>query len=517
MKKDTSIFAFSKQLKKDIKEDKLNLIDETRIRVLSKDYDITEERAVEVYYEVKGIFTNYKPTLTPYEERRAVYDGLDVEFIKQNPDLVVYSIGDNEHLHEYVDGVYKKISEETFLYTVDNFIITAGLLEFRGKRYKEELREKIITRLRNEGKYFLNESVDKQKLLLNLRNGLFSMEEQVLYAHNKKYFSTSQSKFDYVPKALCVDFLNYVNGWVNSDEDSIKLLQEIAGYCLTNGNPRHKIFYFYGKTRRNGKSTLARILKSMVGENSSSLSLKELSIDGTPKIAALVGSQLNFTDEASSEYLDSPTLTSLIAEGDILVNEKYYRPFNYRVKSKFIVACNNLPNFKDQSGMETRTIVVEFPNHIEEADRIADLETVLLEKEGPGILNWAILGYKRLCENNSFTKGEVEKEVLEYHKKSTNHVYGYLNDENRFIYTNDFINTDRDMSSEQLFGESQHYEDGKIVDGTGYYLYCKEKNVRVSSLRKFQLALSLISEMPHSKIKRIKSDGYSIYRGLIKK
>jgi len=174
-------------------------------------------------------------------------------------------------------------------------------------------------------------------------------------------------------------------------ESTALMIQQMYGYCLMKGNPMHKVFYLYGDTARNGKSTAAKILCGLIGwGNVSTLSLQQIEGENSSMMTSIIGKQINFSDEISSKFIGSSRLTAVAAEGVIEVNPKYKHSFMYSVKAKFIIACNDLPRFSDFQGMKHRMISIPFRHHLKENERVSRYDEILLEKEGAGILNCAI-------------------------------------------------------------------------------------------------------------------------------
>lgn len=332
------------------------------------------------------------------------------------------------------------------------------------------------------------------------------METFELKPHTPDYFSVCQLPFEYNQEAQCPEFEKFIDTVSNGDDDTGNMIKEMYGYTIgSNRNAKHKVFYLYGETARNGKSTTAKILCGLVGEqNVSNLSLSQLSSEGTSVVSSIVNKQLNFSDEVSSKYIESSALTTMSAEGKISVREIYKSPFNYVVTCKFIVACNDLPRFRDSQGMFHRLISIPFNYQIPEGERIERYDEVLLEKEGSGILNWAIEGVIRLRENGTFTINEQSHQDSIDNKMESNSVFAYI--EECYDFDSNFI---EELSIEEMYGDKRD-RDG---NGTGYNLYCFTSGLKDVSRFNFTKELRrYASETKKIKDKR-KSDGV-YYTGL---
>jgi putative DNA primase/helicase len=285
------------------------------------------------------------------------------------------------------------------------------------------------------------------------------------------------------------------------------MVQEMYGYCLMEGNPRHKIFYLFGDTARNGKSTVAQIICGIIGwKNCSVLSLEQLTGENSHILTALVGKQINFSDETSSKYIESSKLTSIVAEGNIDINPKNKPNFSYKVRSKFIVSCNYIPRFKDEQGMKNRAILIPFNYKLLEKDRIDDFDKILLEKEGAGILNWGIEGLKYLKQNRLFTISEESQEEIYENNIMSNTTLGYL--ETNYVFKDEL---EKPFSSRELYGDVGDRDSNP----TGYRLYAKLNGIIPVSFSVFAKELKKFSK-EFNKIKEIRkgSNGDRFYVGL---
>lgn len=413
------------------------------------------------------------------DEKEMIYNTLDQKFVEKHPFLVAFSRGESITFYEYRGGVYILLNEIDMVNLIDNLMFELGLLDYRTKRrYLVDTIGRIGSLLnRMSGNYFTEESISKNKWYINLTNGLLDIDTYKLLPHTPTYFSTSQIPFAYDPTATCEEFDRFINK-VSGDRYSIaQMIQEMYGYLLSDANRRHKVFYLYGNTARNGKSTCAKIACGLIGNgNVSSLSLEQIAKESSAMMTTIVNKQINFTDELSSKFIESSRLTAMSSESLIEINPKYKPAYMYKVKAKFIVACNDLPRFNDNQGMKHRMISIPFSVHIKEENRILDYDQILLNKEGSGILNWAIEGAKLLKKNGTFFISQESREDMDENALGSNSVYAFLESEYKYNerYT-DLISTD------SMYGEVGT----KGEPGTMYRLYCHQSGIGAVSKQKF--------------------------------
>lgn len=445
------------------------------------EYEITKEE-VDEFVKTK---TKHKAKSEAMSQGKDVlekiYNTLDAVIIKDRPNLVTYRRGDNIEFYEYRSGVYIPVFEQEMLDLVDNKMQELGLLEHRAvqRRIKDTVSRIASSLAYIKGRRFDDDT--KQKWYLNLKNGLLDVTTFELLPHTPEYFTTTQIPFDYNPEADCPEFLKFIEVISGGDKKNAAMLHELFGYCLMDGNPKHKVFYLHGTTARNGKSTIGKIISGLIGRgNVSTLSLAQIASDNSSIISAMVGKQLNFSDEVSSKYIESPTLTMMSSEGIVEVNPKYKKSFMYQVKAKFIVACNDIPRFKESQGMKHRTVIIPFPYQIPEAKRIERYDEILLAKEGSGILNWAIQGASLLKIGGVFTVSDESAEDIHESELISNPVLAFLEDNYDFdeTYT-------KQIHHEEMYGTDKE----GVISATGFRLYCLEKGIGLISFFKFRKEL----------------------------
>lgn len=497
-----------------IKEIKLGMPVE-ELKEFAQQYDGITEAMVEEVYKATLIESEYyskdKVKVKTLQMSRSIleieYNNLDIEFLKQNQNLVVVQRGENSVFYEYVGGVYKQLLDVEIEYRIDKFMIDKSLFAYRTKKKILDCIARISSVLsRTQSRYFNDKYIMDQKYRLNLKNGLLDMETFKLTPHTHTYFSTFQAPFEYDPAATCPEFEKFIKTISNGDESTARMMQDMFGYCMgTNRNPKHKVFYLYGDTARNGKSTLAKILCGLIGEsNYSTLSLAQLTSDSSSIVTALVGKHLNFSDEVSSKYIDSSALTTMSAEGIIQVNPKYKQPFNYQIVCKFIITCNDLPRFRDSQGMRYRLISIPFNYQIPEGDRIERYDEVLLSKEGSGILNWAITGIKQLRKTGTFTINEQSQIDAHENKLQSNSVYAFLED--TYDFSEEFT---EEISVNDMYGAKQTYN----IQPSGYNAFCFDTGV--SAIAKIPFSKELKRYANETKlIQHIRKNDGSYYTGL---
>jgi putative DNA primase/helicase len=307
--------------------------------------------------------------------------------------------------HEYKEGVYRAQSD---------YVFERYLTHILGSRAKAAHVA--------EGMKFLQiqTSIDpailqQQGRTINLKNGLLDIDSG-LKPHTPQFKSITQIPINYDPNARCPLWNKCLMDWFPGETDVIDLLQEWMGYCLVPDSRHHKALILIGEGA-NGKSVFCEVLRSLVGvENVSAVSLNSLSRSFS--VAELYGKLVNLSIEAEIKGGIEEGVFKQIVAGDAIQAERKYRdPFVFNPFVRLVVATNNLFDVADRSeGFYRRLMIVRFERAIAEACQNRELKSKL-EAELPGILNWALVGLRRLEARDSFRLPKrVQDEVAEFQR-----------------------------------------------------------------------------------------------------
>jgi putative DNA primase/helicase len=190
------------------------------------------------------------------------------------------------------------------------------------------------------------------------------------------------------------------------DPASRETLGEWMGNLLTPDTSHQKILMLIGP-RRSGKGTIARIIAALVGpENTCNPTLSSL---GTQfGLAPLIGRLAAIiTDARLSGRTDLAqvveNLLSVSGEDRKTIDIKYQPPMSLKLNTRFTLIGNEVPRIRDASGaLASRMILLKLTESF--LGREDPTLTDHLLKELPGILLWAIEGWKRLKERGYFVQ-----------------------------------------------------------------------------------------------------------------
>jgi putative DNA primase/helicase len=248
-------------------------------------------------------------------------------------------------------------------------------------------------------------------------NGLLHLPNLQLLPHTPAFFTLNAVDFAFsrnapTPKQW-LEFLAQL--WPN-DPEAIATLQEIFGYCVTSDTSQQKAFLIVGPPR-SGKGTIAKVLERLVGiDNKVNPTLAELGRNFG--IAPLIGKRVAIVSDARlgqggpGQHMIAERLLSITGEDAITVDRKYLPAWTGRLQVRFLILSNELPQLADASGaLARRFIVLTLTNSFYGREDHGLLNRLLTEL--PGILNWAIDGWRRLNGRGYFQMPKSSADAVE--------------------------------------------------------------------------------------------------------
>lgn len=347
----------------------------------------------------------------------------------------------NAFLIETADTLIEQIRAVTFngvtyVYDEENETYITGdedIIKIVNKYFK------LTSKQYRELLYQLNLSAPmaENSICFRLKNGTLIKNSDGLYefTKDKSMFAPFTLNVEYNDNAndeMVNKFLNDISS--NNDEKKNSLIELIGSIFLVENTPC-KIFYLYGPSGANGKSTFTSMLRNFFGQNlSSNIDIGGLQDD--TNLNHLVGKLINISDDADFSILkyDKTSRMKSIASNETIT----FRPiYSYPITAKFfctlIVSCNNLPLFDDKSGgLSRRLVILEFSMKLDKGERIPNMvELLSTENAKSTILNYAIQGMNQIIKNNyELTESEIVNKTMNDYYLETDNVRSFLKDTN---------------------------------------------------------------------------------------
>jgi putative DNA primase/helicase len=228
-------------------------------------------------------------------------------------------------------------------------------------------------------------------------------------------FNTNALDFDYDPNAAVpVRWATFLGELFGDDIESVDLLQEWFGYCLTADTSQQKMLLFVGP-RRSGKGTIARILTQLVGVLSV-VGPTVASLGGQFGLQPLIGKTLAVVSDARfhGENIGAVIERLLVISGEdaVSIDRKFLGAVTMKLPTRFMFLTNELPRLNDAStALAGRFLVLRLTRSFYGQENINLTDELLTEL--PGILLWALDGWRRLRAQGKFTEPQTSKAAVQ--------------------------------------------------------------------------------------------------------
>ncbi|GAI60708.1 unnamed protein product [marine sediment metagenome] len=276
--------------------------------------------------------------------------------------------------------------------------------------------------------YVRRTEFNKEKWILNLRNGLYDIHSGKLNPHTREFLSTIRIPVAYNQNA---DYPRVRQFFVEIlREEDIPVIEELFGYCLIPDYRIQRAFLFTGDGA-NGKSTLLELLKNFIGkDNCTNLSIQV--IEGQRfAVASLFGKLVNLYADIPSTKMKHVGLFKMLTGGDTIGAEKKFKDaFSFTNYARLVFSTNKPPKVdEDTLAFWRRWIMINLP-HKFEADK-ADteiLDKLTTENELSGLLNVALRSLKRLLHQHRYSYEPSADEIAARYRKASDSVFSFIED-----------------------------------------------------------------------------------------
>jgi len=259
---------------------------------------------------------------------------------------------------------------------------------------------------------------------INLENGLLNPITKEFKEHTPEIFSIARIPIEYDSKADCPLFKEKLEGKL--DGQTLKVVQEMFGYCYLPGQKYETAFLLYGG-RRTMKSTTLFILAQMLGDGNVSAFPLQYLAENQFASAYLYGVPANICADLSSSALKDTGRFMTITGGDkISAGKKHEHPISFFPSTKLIFSCNTIPPTANKNlAFYRRWKILPFTKETPEDKVDKGLREKLL-KELPGVLNWSLIGLERLLKNDEFSYWLDENGVKDLYERSSDTIQSFI-------------------------------------------------------------------------------------------
>ncbi|MCY2976682.1 MAG: phage/plasmid primase, P4 family [Planctomycetota bacterium] len=263
------------------------------------------------------------------------------------------------------------------------------------------------------------------------RSSLLHLPTMRLLPSTPRFFTTNALDFDHDPKAPTpMAWHGFLHRLFDGDIESLDLLQEWFGYCLTGDTSQQKMLLIVGP-RRSGKGTIARVLAKLIGAGNV-CGPTTSGLSGPFGLQSLIGKSLAIVSDARFSGDNIATvverLLCISGEDTLTIDRKNIASVTLKLPTRFMFLTNEFPKLSDSSGaLAGRFVVLRFTESFYGREDKGLTAKLLLEL--PGILNWAIEGWQRLHERGYFVVPSSVRAIVEEIEDLSSPVSAFVRDE----------------------------------------------------------------------------------------
>lgn len=359
-------------------------------------------------------------------------DGTEKEIEKVSIDKVVDYL-----MEKYTfKTIYGEKFENVYLYR-------NGIYILKGKaiiktQVEKELKNKSTTHIVNEifEKVKRKTEIDIEEFneikegLICLENGIYDLDKKKFLNHNPKYYFKSKLPIFYDPKADCPNIKKFFEEILYPED--VKVMQEWFGFNPYNKYFEKKAMILFGDTNT-GKTITLDLLSAFIGENNTtSLSLQDISHGKTFDLLDLKDKYSNIYDDLGDKDINDVGKFKIATGGSSITGEKKFGDrVKFKTYAKLSYATNKIPAIKDvdDDAYYIRWMPIRLDNQIPKKNQDNFLIKKLTTKEElSGCFNWAVKGLDRLFQNKRFSFNKSAKEIKEIMQRSSHHLVKFAQD-----------------------------------------------------------------------------------------
>ena len=368
--------------------------------------------------------------------------------LKKSPELFIQEIrnlgDDAEHVilaNKVLDELYIKFYKCNF-YVYEEGVYKEGLDKIEkcmlkiDRNIKKNTRAEVLDYIRIlEGV----EVAEIDKNLINFKNGIYHIDEDILESHSPDIFTLCQINAEYLSDDEFQELIDkekniYIDEFLNdiccAHKDRIDTLLEFIGQALTYDVGEGKCLFLLGETASNGKSTFNKLnIALFSSSNCCSVAIEEFGERFCG--SELANKLLNVIHEVKNIKLnDIAKFKSVVTGDEISVEEKYKPRYVIKPFAHHLFAMNSLPEIKNaDEGYFRRIQIVPFERRFsdEEKDNF-DFDNLVSETSLTYYANLALRAHlKRRKEHRRyFANKEESDKYLEGYKNEDNSIQIFL-------------------------------------------------------------------------------------------
>ncbi len=268
--------------------------------------------------------------------------------------------------------------------------------------------------------YHKHGELDSNINIINLKNGLYDIEKDLLLEHGSDYLSINQKSIIYNKHAKPIRFLKFLQE-VLYPRDILTAVDAMA-YTFHRDYPIEPLFILYGEGS-NGKTVYTKVLTSLHGDNNvSNVSLSEMLKDRFA-LSDLEDKDLNIDNELAGQTIKEASVLKRLTSGSRQhhrIQRKNQQAHNTMIYAKLFFNANRIPDSQDISDAYNRRIcIISFPRTFEgkNEDKLI-ISKLTTQEELSGIFNLLMRALRRILKTRELYINEktIEEKRIKYER-----------------------------------------------------------------------------------------------------
>jgi putative DNA primase/helicase len=269
----------------------------------------------------------------------------------------------------------------------------------------------------------LPDDMDRDRFLLNVKNGTIDLRIGKLRPHQREDLITRLAPVKFLPGDKCSTWLRVLNEIFAGDSGLIRFWKMLCGICLTGDVSNQILPVLYG-AGANGKTTILTVLLEILGPDYAIvappglLTVKAGERHPT-ELADLFNKRLVVDSETAEGAQFNENLVKQLTGGDKIRARRMREDFwEFDPTHKILMCTNHKPEIREtKNAIWRRVKLVPFNVTIPEDRQDANLPD-RLRSEYPGILAWCVEGCLEWQELGLEVPTAVEDATKEYRRES---------------------------------------------------------------------------------------------------
>lgn len=277
-----------------------------------------------------------------------------------------------------------------------------------------------------------HDDLNPDPMLLNVANGTIDLRTGEIRKHRQRDLITLITTVTFDPSATCPKWIAFLDLVFDGDAELIRYVRQLLGYSVIGSNDAHVLPIAWGGGC-NGKSTLSSVMIQILGEYATT-AMESLALgtknEHSCEVADLYGRRFVAINEPESgERLRESRVKMLTGDSQIAARGMRENPWTFDRTFLLWMSTNHKPRITGTDEAIWRRIkVIPFTVDIRtRTTPIPDLDRVLVETEGAGILNWLIAGcldYQR----NGFAEPECVKLAVDEYRHEEDQLGAFIDE-----------------------------------------------------------------------------------------